>query len=49
MEYSLRYRGMTPERKNNLRMGAGAEYRCSEQGASLLREMGMMFALAASC
>lgn len=34
---------MTSGRKNSLRMGAGAEYRCSEQGEDLLREMGMMY------
>ena len=32
---------MTSERKENLRIGAGAEYQCSNQGASILREMGM--------
>ena len=35
---------MTSERKENLRIGAGAEYQCSNQGASILREMGMALA-----
>ena len=41
-QYSIRYRGMTSIRKDNLRSGIGGEYCCSDQGAGLLKEMGMM-------
>ena len=40
--YSIRYRGMTSTRKDNLRSGVGGDYQCSDEGAGLLKEMGMM-------
>lgn len=42
-QYSIRHRGMTSIRKNNLRSGLGGEYTCSEEGAGLLQEMGMLY------
>lgn len=42
-QFSIRHRGMTSMRKDNLRSGVGGEYVCSEQGAGLINEMGMMY------
>ena len=42
-QYSIRHRGMTSIRKDNLRSGIGGEYTCSEEGAGLVLEMGMLY------
>lgn len=40
--YSIRYHGMTSIRKDCLRSGVGGDYECSDEGAGLINEMGMM-------
>ena len=42
-QYSIRHRGMTAIRKDNIRYGAGGDFQCSDEGAGVLYDMGMKY------
>ena len=42
-QYSIRHRGTTSIRKDNIRYGAGGDFQCSDEGAGLLYDMGMKY------